>query len=83
MTYQPPKGNISMARYFLFIIVLFSTMIVRAQPNILLIFSDDLNTRICPLFEPKVICKYLMKKESEMNFLADTDCNIQFGLFGV
>ena len=37
-----------MARYFLFIIVLFSTMIVRAQPNILLIFSDDLNTRIGP-----------------------------------
>jgi len=35
-------------RYFLFFIVFFSTILVRAQPNILLIFSDDLNTRIGP-----------------------------------
>lgn len=42
------KENTSGARYFLFLIVLFSTIIVRAQPNVLLIFSDDLNTRIGP-----------------------------------
>jgi len=48
MINQILKENTSIKRYFLFLIVLFSTTTAWAQPNILLIFSDDLNTRIGP-----------------------------------
>jgi arylsulfatase A-like enzyme len=45
------KGNTSQMRYFLFLFWIVIPAFVNAQPNILLIFSDDLNTRIGPYME--------------------------------
>ena len=42
------KGSTSFSRYFSIILLILVPVFTNAQPNILLIFSDDLNTRIGP-----------------------------------
>nr|WP_319231021.1 sulfatase [Draconibacterium orientale] len=45
------KGNTSYSRYFFIMLLILASVTANAQPNILLIFSDDLNTRIGPYME--------------------------------